>query len=163
MLPKVLWIEDGAYYELYNMLAPIYVAGCYDLVLAADATEAVRLLSTQEFDVVIVDIRIPPGFDPRWTTVYQQYSSNKDAARLGLHLLVSLFDPKRALVDLSDFPMPKLSRSKFAVFSVETDLTDELDNLQIKEYETKNASTPRTKVLEIIDRILNNNNVTVQI
>lgn len=157
MLPKVLWIEDGANTELFNMLAPIYVAGLHDLTIAADASEAVERLRATEFAVVIVDIRLPPGREQQWVDVYEKYHENRDAARLGLHLLRALFAPAKTSIQLSDIDQKWVPRSRFAVFSVETDLKAELDEMEISIYEQKNAKTPRTKVLEIIEQVLAKN------
>lgn len=153
MLPTILWIEDGAYTELYNMLAPIDVAGCYDLVLAENATVAVEKLRGHQFDAIIVDIRLPPGTAPEWRVIYKNYRESRDSARLGLHLLRALFNSTKAEVALPTAP-PSVSSDRVAVFSVETDLQEELAELGIKVYETKNANTPATRVLELIQRVL---------
>jgi len=154
MLPKVLWIEDGAETELFNMLAPIYVAGLYDLTIAADASEAVEKLRAMEFSAVIVDIRLPPGRGKEWIDIYKKYQENRDAARLGLHLLRALFAPTTTPIHLEGVDREWVPSSRFAVFSVETDLKEELKDMKIPIYEQKNAKTPRTMVLEIIKRIL---------
>ena len=154
MLPKVLWIEDGAQTELFNMLAPIYVAGMYDLTIAADASEAVDKLEAAEFAAVVVDIRLPPGRNSAWIDIYEKHHENRDAAQLGLHLLRALFAPNGSTVRLDKIKREWVPPSRFAVFSVETDLKNELDRLGIRVYEQKTARTPRTKVLEIIRQVL---------
>ncbi|HET9768206.1 MAG TPA: hypothetical protein VFS60_15235 [Thermoanaerobaculia bacterium] len=155
MLKKILWVEDGAEAELFNMLAPIYVTGLYDLTIAANATEAVERLEASEFAAVIVDIRLPPGRDPQWVDIYGKYHENRDAARLGLHLLRALFAPGSTSIRLSSEKKEWIVGERFAVFSVETDLANELREMGIGIYEQKNARTPRTKVLEIIRRLAN--------
>lgn len=153
MLKKVLWIEDGAEQELFNMLSPIYISGKYDLSIARDATEAVEKLRTGSFSAVIVDIRLPPGRDRQWVEVYQGYRENRDAAMLGLHLLRALFAPEKTAIKVADDQKERHPPSRFGVFSVESDLEDELTSLNILNYEKKNAHTPRTKVLELIEKI----------
>lgn len=157
MLPKVLWIEDGAETELFNMLAPIYVAGLYDLTIAGDASDAVEKLQAIKFDAVIVDIRLPPGRERKWIEIYSKYHENRDAARLGLHLLRALFAPDKTPIQLDGITKEWVPRNRFAVFSVETDLKEELDAMEISIYEQKKARTPRTMVLDIIKRILSPN------
>jgi DNA-binding NtrC family response regulator len=60
---RVLWVEDGARYDLVNMAAPVYMDGKYDLIIAEDASSGIDYLLKDTFDVIIVDIRIPPGGD----------------------------------------------------------------------------------------------------
>ncbi len=87
MKPRVLWIEDSARLELTNLTGPIYFAGKYDFNMAEDVTTAVTLLLSEEFDVIIVDIRLPPGIDPQWSKLYKRMGADKIQAQLGLKLL----------------------------------------------------------------------------
>ena len=86
MKTKVLWVEDSARLELRNLTGPIYISGEYDINLAEDATSAVRYLLTKEYDVVILDMRLPPGIDDYWVNVYRERGEDNADARLGLEL-----------------------------------------------------------------------------
>jgi DNA-binding NtrC family response regulator len=86
MRKKILWIEDGAFDEIAVLATPVHLTGEYQLEFALDASQAIRQLESQEFDAVIVDIRILPGDDPKWLNMYYATGSNK-AARLGVKLL----------------------------------------------------------------------------
>src|SRR5438093_7278414 len=92
MKPRVLWIEDSARLELTNLTGPIYFAGKYDFNMAEDVTTAVTLLLSEEFDVIIVDIRLPPGVDPQWSKLYKRMGADKIQAQLGLKLLYWLLN-----------------------------------------------------------------------
>lgn len=153
MLKKVLWIEDGAESELYNMLSPIFISGEYDLVVAKDATEAEERLRRDDFAAVIVDIRLPPGRDQKWIDVYKGYRQSQDAARLGLHLLRALFAPGEHAGGVAVQLPNQLSPAKFAVFSVEMEIESEVRALGVSEYVQKCANTRRTDVLDLIRRL----------
>ncbi len=89
---RILWVEDSARFDLAKIVGPIYRARRFHLSLAEDATSAVRMLSSNTFDVVIMDIRIPPGEDEFWIKRYQDNGSDASQAKLGLLVLRWLFD-----------------------------------------------------------------------
>lgn len=65
-MAKILWIEDGAYADLQELVVPIYIQGRHDLTIALDASEGCGHLLQTQFDAVIVGRRIPPGNDRGW-------------------------------------------------------------------------------------------------
>ncbi len=151
---KVLWIEDGARADFQNMLGPIYVKGEYDLVVALDATTAIAHLKKTEFDVVIVDIRIPPGEDQRCRELYKKGHGNNVAARLGLEILYGLLAPQTARMKLE--PLPRwVAAERFAIFTVEsrTQVESDLELLKITVYRQKTTETTSRALLEIIEDV----------
>jgi DNA-binding NtrC family response regulator len=69
---KVLWVEDSARLDLPHLAAPIYMDGNYDLVVAETVSDGIAHIQNENFDAIIVDIRIPPGDDPRWIKQYHK-------------------------------------------------------------------------------------------
>jgi hypothetical protein len=150
----VLWVEDGAFVEFTNLCSPVYTSGKYDLEVAVSATEAIKLIKEGEFDAVVVDIRIIPGNDNKWISLYNQYQKNKRQARLGLHLLRSLLTPEKATVDVGGVP-EWLGSSRFGVLTVETEaeLRNDLNDLRVKVYQQKMASMNPKTLLHVFDKI----------
>ncbi|MDX6692542.1 MAG: hypothetical protein QOF02_145 [Blastocatellia bacterium] len=160
MKHKVLWIEDGAFAEMQNMSAPIYVSGKYDLVIAIDATEGLQQLrqEAKQFETIIVDIRLPPGTDPEFQKIYKDRNESRTASKLGLALL------KRVLKEGERNKIPKHHReaSKFGIFTVEgyTELQAELEDLEVKVYHQKMELYDRSKLRDIIEEIRTQNLTT---
>jgi CheY-like chemotaxis protein len=152
---RVLWVEDDARFGLAQLAGPVYVHGGYDLVVASDVSTAIARLSREIFDAVIVDIRLPPGDDRAWIELYSKEGRNKVRARLGLQLLYSLLGHQRARVHLKQRP-GWLASGKLGVFTVESrpEIEEDLGALGIPVYEQKRADLPDTVLLEIIERIL---------
>lgn len=85
MRKKVLWIEDSANDEMAFLATPVHLTGEFDLQVALNASDALgRLQGNAEYEAVIVDIRIPPGSDRRWISIYD---GTQKGSRLGLVLL----------------------------------------------------------------------------
>lgn len=151
---KVLWVEDSAISDLRFLLMPVYMAGAYDVTIALDVSEAVARIWSDEFDAVIVDIRLPPGNDPRWIRRYQQFQDNRPGPRLGLQLLYSLLTPNPAIV-LPDRP-GWLKPERFGVLTVEpkVELIDDLQTLRISVFEQKTTRTSSEVLVTMVEMIL---------
>jgi hypothetical protein len=152
MKTKVLWVEDSARLELRNLTGPIYISGEYDMNLAEDATTAVRYLLTKQYDAVILDMRLPPGIDDYWVSLYQERGEDKADARLGLELAIWLFNGKSYV----SVPPPSwIKPYHVGVFTVENDsaLHSNLEYLNISVFEHKVAGLTDTVLVEIINRI----------
>ena len=158
---RVLWIEDDARFGLAQLAGPVYVHGGYDLTVAGDVSTAIARLSEDRFHAVIVDIRLPPGDDPKWQALYSRAGRDKVYARLGQHLLRSLLGRPEAKVPLEDRP-PWLTPETLAVFTVERqwDIQKELEELSIQIYEQKKADLPDTILLQIIERVIEQQNLS---
>jgi hypothetical protein len=151
---RFLWIEDGAIADYKYLLAPIYVAGMYNPVVALDVSEGIRRLKQREFDAVIVDIRLSPGDNPDWIRLYKQLGSNKATARLGSKLLRSILKPDGDDIPIEEIPLwvqPQL----FGILTVES--AEDLRELEIEVYERKKGRTPENVLKELVDRIVSKN------
>jgi hypothetical protein len=152
--PRALWIEDGARSELSHLSGPVLYDGRIELVLAEDLTTAVEYILEEEFDAVIVDVRLPPGDDQYWKDLHRKAGRDKVHAQLGLQLLRWLLGPG----DRTGLPAPPswLSAQRVAVFSVDckTEILSLLDELGIEVIQQKRADLPDTILRELIDRLL---------
>lgn len=153
---KVLWIEDNADNDLYHLTSPVYIEGIYQLDIATSASEAYFYLNKRAYDVVIIDIRIPPGKDPRWMEKYESLRTTKDANsnRLGLELLRTIFDTNGG----STLKIAQnLASERYGVFTVERleELQPDLEalNLNRLKYKRKNAMMPHTALLDFIAEV----------
>jgi len=154
MKPRVLWIEDSARLELTNLTGPIYFAGKYDFNMAEDVTTAVNLLLSEEFDVVIVDIRLPPGIDPQWSKLYRRMGADKIQAQLGLKLLYWLLSQDRSIY--AQQPPNWINPLQVGVFTVESpnEIQKDLNQLNVTTFQQKVAGLPDTILLDLIERLL---------
>jgi len=154
MKPRVLWIEDSARLELTNLTGPIYFAGKYDFNMAEDVTTAVNLLLSEEFDVVIVDIRLPPGIDPQWSKLYRRMGADKIQAQLGMKLLYWLLSQDRSIY--AQPPPNWINPLQVGVFTVESpnEIQKDLNQLNVTTFQQKVAGLPDTILLDLIERLL---------
>lgn len=154
MKKKVLWIEDGALADLAELVGPVYKDGQFDLTLALDATEGLRCLLSSKYDVVIVDIRIPPGDAEDWIRLYQKRELGPEA-RLGLELLKSVLGESTANIHLTQRPK-WLNPHQIAVFTVESwhEVATDLRQLGIQVFQTKNAESSHRILVGIIQEVL---------
>lgn len=156
---KVLWVEDNADNDLYHLTSPVYIDGRYQLDIATNASEAFFYLNRRGYDVIIVDIRIPPGKDPKWREKYERliHFKESNSSRLGLELLRCIFE------DVGGGPALKVDQNlapeRYGVFTVERheELESEFEalNLGRLKYRRKNAMMPHTALLDFIDEITN--------
>jgi CheY-like chemotaxis protein len=151
MKSRILWVEDNAFNDLVNMAGPILTSGNYDLTIALDASEGLRHLTNREFDAVIVDIRLPPGRDEEFISIYNKAGQEKASSRLGLWLLRRVLQP----ADKQSIPS-WIKPEKFGIFTVESrvEVEQELESLKIGVYLQKTEWTPRTALLYIIEKIM---------
>lgn len=163
--PRILWVEDSAKFELANLLGPIYASNKYQLTLAEDATTAARYLLSVQFDVVIMDVRIPPGRDKHWSQKYENAGADKAAAQLGLELLSWLFF-KRANGHKNGNgngrpQAPEWIRpEQIAVFSVESEseIGEILRRLGVCTFMEKRPGLSDTILLDLIRKVLDSGN-----
>lgn len=151
---RVLWIEDNAYTENTALAAPVHLSGTYDLTIALNATQGVAHLVDEEFDAVIIDIRIPPGDDDRWAAIYRSLFESNKAARLGLKLLDVLLGSGHA--EWTNFPPTARDRTRYGVLSVESgrEFRAELERLGIDVYRDKASGRDPQLLLEMIEEIV---------
>ncbi|MCK4765380.1 MAG: hypothetical protein KAW12_24475 [Candidatus Aminicenantes bacterium] len=152
---KVLWIEDGAFVEVSNFAGPVLISKKYDLQVALNASDAVKKIKTTEFDAVVVDIRIPPGDDPEWETLYIKSRHSKIEARLGIEILFGLLSPKDSAIKIADIPH-WVSPKKFGIFTVESEdgLKKELNELGGILFKQKKTNMSNSALLDLIEEII---------
>jgi CheY-like chemotaxis protein len=145
---KVLWIEDGARFDLPQLAAPVYMDGRFSLAVAENVADALTQLRKGVFDAIIVDIRLPPGEDPTWIELYQKAGRDRVAARLGLKLLENILEDKERLAWVTPL--------KIGVLTVEgyEELKQDLERLGVKVYAQKTSRVPDTILLDIIERVV---------
>jgi len=128
--------------------------GRIELVLAEDLTTAVEYILEEEFDALIVDVRLPPGDDPHWKELHRKAGRDKVHAELGLQLLRWLLEPEQT----NGLPLPPawLTARRIAVFSVDckSEIVSLLESLGIGVIQQKRADLPDTILRELIDRLL---------
>jgi CheY-like chemotaxis protein len=151
---KILWVEDGALFDLAYLAGPVYMDGQYELTVAQNITEAIEFLQNGEFQAVIIDIRLPPGEDQQWNEIYKMAGRQKSVAHLGLKLLRSILGNKDAEIKLEKCPS-WLTPDKVGVFTVETygELRVALEELGIQVFQQKKANLPKTVLYDLIKRI----------
>lgn len=153
---RVLWIEDNARNDLYHLAGPVMIDGRYKLDIAADATEAIDYLSSEPYDAVIVDIRIPPGNDAAWRASAQNVFPN----RLGLNLLEYLFGGKKPKENSPSFKH-NCRPEKYGVLTVEglDEIAPNLNSFRISidNYRQKNTNLRYTALLDLITQIIHKN------
>ena len=141
---EVLWIEDDATYNLQYVASPVIMNPRLDLTLAATVTEAIHQLSRKQFDAVVFDLRMPPGEYDDWITMKQYLNRTGMPPRLGLHLLLNLFDcapdDKLRVPIPSDSFRPNINR--VGILSVDS-LDDVGDMLQCTRFHTNNYRQKR--------------------
>jgi hypothetical protein len=152
--PRALWIEDGARSELSHLSGPVLYDGRIELVLAEDLTTAVDYVREEEFDTLVVDVRLPPGDDPFWKALHRRAGRDKVHAELGLQLL-------RWLLGAADFPeLPPapswVDARRIGVFSVESEheILHSVEALGIEVIQQKRADLPDTILRQLIERLL---------
>lgn len=153
MKPRVLWVEDSARFELNNLTGPIYFYGNYDFQQVEDVTTAVNFLMAKPFDVLIVDVRLPPGTDPYWREQYQNVTTDGGGEKLGIKFLYWMLSQNGSYRQI---PPNWISPDLIGVFTVENyqEIHDILDELGIKVYKHKSAGLSDTTLLELIEEIL---------
>jgi hypothetical protein len=154
MKPKVLWIEDGARYELASLCGPVFYKGTCDLTLAEDLSTAVDHLCADAWDALIVDIRLPPGVNEHWRRLYQRTGSDKVHAQLGLKLLYWLLRGDREVFPQA--PPSWIRPERIAVFTVESwrEIGDHLEELGVQVFQQKVANLPDTILEDLITSLL---------
>ncbi|HVF41930.1 MAG TPA: hypothetical protein VM936_02910 [Pyrinomonadaceae bacterium] len=148
---RILWVEDSADSDLSPLAAWVYLDGRYELVVAPDVSEAVERSCREEFAAMIVDIRLPPGRDPRWLGLYKKMTAGGVAPNLGLQMIRSLLGHDTAEIKIEP-PPAWLSPEKIAVFTIDCHgaLLKALGELGIEVIRQKQAGQPQTALLDII-------------
>jgi hypothetical protein len=69
---KLLWIDDNLDHDLTEKRLSLYMEDDLDPHFARDASEAFYKLRDERYDVVMFDLRLPPGADDMWQPLRDQ-------------------------------------------------------------------------------------------
>ena len=150
---RVLWIEDASDMDLESLAGFVNNMPEYYLRFALNVTQGLERIENESWDIVIVDIRIPPGRDRRWIDLYSNHGGFISDASLGLHLLYSLCKHPDADIPLKKVP-PWLTPKTLGVLTVEPNLQVEMEKLGIKTYFTKKATMSTRTLLDVIESVV---------
>jgi CheY-like chemotaxis protein len=167
---SVLWIEDGARYDLVDLAAPVIIGG-YDLVVAENAADGITRLKRQ-FEVIIVDIRIPPADPTRskpledeeeWVRLYARSGNHKVSARLGRDLLYTILAHQEAKIT-RPAGLEWIRPEMIGILTVESypEISEDLEKLGITAYDQKQAETSPALLLDLVERVLEQQNHQTQ-
>jgi hypothetical protein len=149
----VLWLEDTATYDLQEMAAVVRMDGRFDLVIADNVSDAAAYVRRREFDVVIVDVRVPPGIDEEWERVFRDHDSNRLAAKLGCYFLAWLLGDSNA--SGMGLRPAWATPTRIGVMTVEpySELPESLTSRGIT-YRQKRANTPEDALVDLVEAVL---------
>lgn len=157
---RVLWIEDQAISMLEEYCAKVINDGKYSLKFVLNASEGIKNIQENIFDIVIIDIRLEPGSDTAWKTCILKHGGDKKKARLGMELLKLLFMPHIAEVEIPGFKKPYWVRPEiFGVLTVESrnEVDRELSEMKINSYKRKIIEAGASVLIDLIEEIINLN------
>lgn len=157
---RILWIEDEALYQLNALMGPVlYNYRTHHIELATTASDAQRLLCQGEYDVIIVDMRIPPGEHPAWKNIYRSQGNDKNKARLGAYLIEWMVGHTTSDQDLPALPHP-IPAHCIAIFTAEeSKAVQDLLNLGVALYQPKDSNYPDDILIRITERVLQSKSV----
>lgn len=153
---KVLWVEDNAEEDLFQFLAPVNVDGRFDMDIAVNATEACSRLNSEVYDVIIMDARLPSGYDEHWKKREEhiQKQNTNPIVRLGMEILKAVLGKDKKINILEE----NRKQEKYCIFSIDpqSELTTGKDNEVLKNllYEQKKAAMPRNVLVSLISKSL---------
>jgi len=156
MKPRVLWIEDSARFELSNLTGPVYFSGEFDFQQVENITTAISFIKAKIYDVLIVDVRLPPGTNPYWLDLYHRTGEGEGGEKLGLSFLYWLLSRN------GNYPEPPPEWAKpnlVGVFTVESyqEIKEKLIDLNIDVFKQKTAGLPDTTLVDLIREIQSRN------
>jgi DNA-binding NarL/FixJ family response regulator len=114
---RVLWVEDGAKAEFRRLLGPLLLEPAIALEIAPNVTEAIAAAQRSEFEVIIIDIRLYPGDDAEWVSLFEKRGREYAQARLGVDLIHTLLGSESAAVRRPNLDWVK--PAKIAILTVE--------------------------------------------
>ncbi len=158
MKKRVLWIDDTEDSMMDPLATTVIINRNYELTISPDASDAQRLLCSEEYDAIIVDLRIPPGDDKEWISLFLKFRRGKLAGELGLELISSFVNPEKSLIKQKVIPA-WISPHKFGIFTVisKSDIENEVNRLGVRVYFQKTAHCPRDLIIKITEAISDNN------
>jgi CheY-like chemotaxis protein len=142
----ILWIEDAAYTDYASLLTWVLVDGRFAIDVASDASVALNKLATRRYEVVILDLHLPPGQDRFWADRYQRIAAEGRVPLLGLELL------EEALSRAASEPaLSWLSPERICVLSIESPgwIQQRIREAGVSRYREKDLFLPEGVLVEI--------------
>ncbi len=65
-ITRLLWVDDDLFGDLNELRIALYLLDDFETDFALNATEAFNLMRQHPYDIVIVDLRLPPGPHNYW-------------------------------------------------------------------------------------------------
>ena len=92
-MKKLLWVEEEADSSMVEFFILFESVEYFDLTIAKTATEAKYYLDLDKakYDLIIMDIRIPPGSDNFWENEYLKGERSLPKERLGIAVISDYF------------------------------------------------------------------------
>lgn len=152
MAIQILWVEDSAKFELSNLMGPILFDETFDFHLAEDITSAVDYVLMRKFDILIVDIRLPPGPDEFWGAYYEKAANGKVFDQLGFRFLYWLLSRENSY---KHKPPLWVNPKRIAVFTVENlrEIQSYLNDLGISHTKQKTAGLKDDTLVDLINEV----------
>jgi CheY-like chemotaxis protein len=106
-ITKLLWVDNDLYQDLNELRTTVLLSDEFDTDFALNATEGFNLLRQNTYDLVVVDLRLPPGPHNAW----EKYQNN-GFEEYGYALLREVFIEKEKLFS-------HLQATCFGVYSID--------------------------------------------
>ncbi len=104
---KLLWVDNDLFEDLNELRITLYLSDDYEADFALNATEGFNRLRENTYDIVTVDLRLPPGPHNAWLK-YAHHSYEE----YGCALLKEISEQRDTL-------FAHLSNTRFGVYSIE--------------------------------------------
>ncbi len=105
---RLLWIDDNLDHDLTEKRMALLMEDDIDSHFARNATEAYYRLLNDPFDIVIFDLRLPPGPDDMWNEDFE-----RGERKFGFILLKTVAEQRR------NGGFQHLTNTRFGVFTIE--------------------------------------------
>lgn len=91
---EILWVEDESITGLVEYRVHLETTDDFNLTIIDNASDAETTIKNEghKFDVILIDVRIPPGYSQVW---FDEYRRN---GQLGIQLIINLLTDKETKV-----------------------------------------------------------------
>lgn len=154
----ILWIEDAAYTDYVSLLTWVLVDGRFAIDVAPNTSVALNKLAARRYEVVILDLHLPPGKDRFWIDRYQRIASEGRVPLLGLELL------EEALSRGAHEPaLSWLSPERICILSIESPgwIQQRIRKAGVSRYRDKDLFLPESVLVAIAEDVLGEQAVQV--
>lgn len=151
---SILWVEDAAYSDYAPLLTWVLVDGRFRIDVAQDASEAVMRARSTRYDVIILDLHLPPGRNLEWTARYQGSARARRIPLLGLELIEELLS-----CSVADQALRWVSPDRMGILSIEppAPFRLSLNRLRIGCYRQKSLFLSESTLVEMAEELISTN------